>query len=68
MNFWDSLDPTYRLILCDVWGVVHDGVNLYPGAADRLQQWRQPVSEREFNVVFNEFEELVLRRVPDVTA
>lgn len=41
MNFWDSLDPKYRLILCDVWGVVHDGVNLYPGAADRLQQWRQ---------------------------
>jgi HAD superfamily hydrolase (TIGR01459 family) len=41
MNFWDSLDPKYRLILCDVWGVVHDGVNLYPGAANRLQQWRQ---------------------------
>jgi HAD superfamily hydrolase (TIGR01459 family) len=36
----DSLDPKYRLILCDVWGVVHDGVNLYPGAAERLRQWR----------------------------
>ena len=41
MNFWDSLDPKYRLILCDVWGVVHDGVNLYPGAAERLRQWRE---------------------------
>ena len=40
MNFWDTLDPRYRLILCDVWGVVHDGVNLYPNAAERLAQWR----------------------------
>src|SRR5205809_5261929 len=40
MRFWDSLDPKYRLILCDVWGVVHDGVHLYPGAAERLKQWR----------------------------
>jgi HAD superfamily hydrolase (TIGR01459 family) len=40
MNYWDSLDPKYRLILCDVWGVVHDGVTLYPGAAERLRQWR----------------------------
>jgi HAD superfamily hydrolase (TIGR01459 family) len=36
----DSLDPRYRLILCDVWGVVHDGVALYPGAAERLKRWR----------------------------
>ena len=40
MNFLDALDARYRLILCDIWGVVHDGVNLYPGAADRLRQWR----------------------------
>jgi HAD superfamily hydrolase (TIGR01459 family) len=40
MNIWGSLDPKYRLILCDVWGVVHDGVSLYPGAAQRLRQWR----------------------------
>lgn len=38
---WDTLDPTYRLILCDIWGVVHDGVRLYPGAAERLIQWRE---------------------------
>jgi HAD superfamily hydrolase (TIGR01459 family) len=40
MNFWDDLDPKYRLILCDIWGVVHDGVNLYPGAAERLLLWQ----------------------------
>lgn len=40
MSFLDALDPRYRLILCDVWGVVHDGVSLYSGAADRLRQWR----------------------------
>lgn len=40
MNLLDALDARYRLILCDIWGVVHDGVSLYPGAADRLRQWR----------------------------
>ncbi|MGE5563341.1 MAG: TIGR01459 family HAD-type hydrolase [Bacillota bacterium] len=40
MNYWDNLDPKYRLILCDVWGVVHNGVELYPGAAERLKRWR----------------------------
>ena len=40
MSPLDALDPKYRLILCDVWGVVHDGVTLYPGAAARLCGWR----------------------------
>ncbi len=40
MSFLDALPERYRLILCDIWGVVHDGVNLYPGAAERLLQWR----------------------------
>ena len=40
MSFLDALDARYRLVLCDIWGCVHDGVNLYPGAADRLRQWR----------------------------
>lgn len=40
MSAWDGLDPRYRLVLCDVWGVIHNGVELYPGAARRLQQWR----------------------------
>ena len=41
MSFLDTLNARYRLILCDVWGVVHDGVHLYPGAEARLGQWRQ---------------------------
>jgi HAD superfamily hydrolase (TIGR01459 family) len=40
VSYWDSLDPKYRLILCDVWGVVHNGVELYPHAAERLREWR----------------------------
>lgn len=40
MSELDRLDARYRLILCDIWGVVHDGVTLYPGAAERLRQWR----------------------------
>ena len=39
-DFWVSLDPKYRTILCDVWGVIHDGVHLYPYAAERLREWR----------------------------
>lgn len=41
MNWWDSLDPRYRLVLCDIWGVVHDGVTLYSGATERLRHWRE---------------------------
>src|SRR5215210_8935164 len=40
MSALDALDERYRVILCDIWGCVHDGVSLYPGAADRLHQWR----------------------------
>lgn len=40
MSFWNRLDPRYRLVLCDIWGVVHDGVALQPGVTDRLHQWR----------------------------
>jgi HAD superfamily hydrolase (TIGR01459 family) len=40
VSYFDVLDPRYRLILCDIWGVVHDGVKLYPGTETRLQQWR----------------------------
>lgn len=40
MSYLDTLDPKYRLILCDVWGVVHDGLTLYPGAEERLRHWR----------------------------
>ena len=36
----DRLDSRYSVVLCDIWGCVHDGVTLYEGAADRLRQWR----------------------------
>jgi HAD superfamily hydrolase (TIGR01459 family) len=39
--FLDALPEHYRLILCDIWGVVHDGFHLYPGAAERLRQFRK---------------------------
>ncbi|MEO5640409.1 MAG: TIGR01459 family HAD-type hydrolase [Sphingomicrobium sp.] len=35
----DRLDPLYSTILCDIWGVVHDGVRLNPGVAERLLGW-----------------------------
>lgn len=41
MSYWETLDPKYRLILCDIWGVVHDGVELYPNASERLNEWRE---------------------------
>jgi len=40
MSYWDALPERYRVILCDIWGVIHDGVRLYPNAAGRLAQWR----------------------------
>jgi HAD superfamily hydrolase (TIGR01459 family) len=40
MSALDEMDARYRVILCDIWGCVHDGVKLYPGATERLQQWR----------------------------
>jgi HAD superfamily hydrolase (TIGR01459 family) len=36
----DEVEARYRVILCDIWGCIHDGVQLYPGAADRLRRWR----------------------------
>lgn len=30
----------YRVLLCDVWGVLHDGMTAYPGANDALPRYR----------------------------
>lgn len=40
MNPLDQLNPKYRAILCDIWGVVHDGGRLLPGVEQRLLRWR----------------------------
>lgn len=36
----DSVDGDYPVILCDLWGCVHDGFTLYPSARARLERWR----------------------------
>ncbi len=41
MSFLDRLPERYRIILCDIWGCIHDGMRLYPGAARRLRQWQE---------------------------
>ena len=41
MSFWEQMPDRYRVILCDVWGVIHDGAKLYPFAIERLSEWKQ---------------------------
>lgn len=42
----------YDLILCDVWGVLHDGTNAHRGASDALMRFRAlPGAERPRRVV-----------------
>ncbi|WP_294172781.1 HAD hydrolase-like protein [uncultured Sphingomonas sp.] len=41
MSVLSALPERYRLILCDLWGCVHDGYRLLPGAVERLGQWRE---------------------------
>lgn len=40
MSALDRLDSRYRAILCDIWGVVHDGGRLLPGVERRLLRWK----------------------------
>lgn len=36
-----DIAEAYDLILCDVWGVLHNGISAYPGAVDALRRFRQ---------------------------
>jgi HAD superfamily hydrolase (TIGR01459 family) len=36
-----ELAPAYRGLLCDVWGIIHDGVAAYPRAGEALMQYRR---------------------------
>ena len=36
-----ALPDRYRLILCDLWGCVHDGFAVFPGVAEVLLTWKQ---------------------------
>ncbi|MCF2514048.1 TIGR01459 family HAD-type hydrolase [Sphingomonas sp. G124] len=40
MDDLDNLDARYRAILCDIWGVVHDGGRILPGVEERLLRWK----------------------------
>lgn len=40
MSVLSELPERYRLILCDLWGCIHDGHELLPGALARLSQWK----------------------------
>jgi HAD superfamily hydrolase (TIGR01459 family) len=33
--------PAYDVLLCDIWGVVHNGMDAFPLACAALEQWRQ---------------------------
>jgi HAD superfamily hydrolase (TIGR01450 family) len=35
-----DLPSRYRLILCDLWGCVHDGAHIFPGVEDVLATWQ----------------------------
>lgn len=36
----DALPERYRVIFCDLWGCVHNGVAILPGVVDRLDRWQ----------------------------
>jgi len=36
-----ELAPLYRYLVCDVWGVVHDGVRAFPAAGEALARFRR---------------------------
>jgi HAD superfamily hydrolase (TIGR01450 family) len=40
MTDLDQLSPAFSTVLCDLWGCVHDGNQILPGAMERLQRWR----------------------------
>ena len=39
-----ALAGRYDALLCDVWGVIHNGVARFPGACDALVRWNAEVS------------------------
>ena len=41
MSRFPELPARYRVILCDLWGCVHDGFRLFPGVVERLTGWKR---------------------------
>jgi HAD superfamily hydrolase (TIGR01459 family) len=40
MSNLDALEPKYQAILCDIWGVVHDGARILPAVEQRFRRWK----------------------------
>ena len=36
----DEIDPGYRVLYCDLWGCLHDGVRAFPAAVAALERYR----------------------------
>jgi HAD superfamily hydrolase (TIGR01459 family) len=36
----DEIDPGYRVLYCDLWGCLHDGVRVFPAASAALERFR----------------------------
>jgi hypothetical protein len=41
LNGLSQLAPDYQVLLCDIWGVIHNGVAAWPSAVDALFEARQ---------------------------
>ncbi len=41
VSHFETLAPRYDLILCDIWGVLHDGLKAFPDAGVTLTRFRQ---------------------------
>ena len=37
---FSALAPDYDVLLCDVWGVVHNGIEAFPHSCDALMRMR----------------------------
>jgi HAD superfamily hydrolase (TIGR01459 family) len=37
----DEIDPGYRVLYCDLWGCLHDGVRVFPAAVAALERFRE---------------------------
>jgi HAD superfamily hydrolase (TIGR01459 family) len=37
---FSTLAPSYDVVLCDVWGVTHDGITAFPEASEALRRFR----------------------------
>jgi HAD superfamily hydrolase (TIGR01459 family) len=40
IDHFSEIAPFYDLLLCDVWGVIHNGVTAFPNACDALKRMR----------------------------